>query len=72
MKRYSSFAWSALLLIISLSALFCFTACQKSPEEAREYGWFDFVIQDSDTTQNVVDMSFLNEGVAGSSGDRPT
>lgn len=33
-----------------------------------EYGWFDFVIPDSDTTSTPVDMSFLNEKVAGSAG----
>jgi hypothetical protein len=34
----------------------------------REYGWFDFVIPDYDTTHNVVDMSFLNEKEAGETG----
>jgi len=43
------------------------SSCQK-PDEIREYSWFDFVIPDSDTTRNAVDMSFLNEDIAGGSG----
>lgn len=54
---------SLLIVLIIISA-----ACKKSPEEKREYGWFEFVIPDSDTTRNAVDMSFLNEGIAGGSG----
>ena len=60
-----TFSVVSLLLV----ALFMFSAaCKKSPEEKREYGWFEFVISDSDTTRNAVDMSFLNEEIAGSSG----
>lgn len=43
-------------------------SCQNKQNEKLEYGWFDFVIPDSDTTSNEVDMSFLNEKVAGGSG----
>ncbi len=68
MKRFYSSVSVTLLLMISFSALLSLKACQKSPEEAREYGWFDFVIPDSDTTHNAVDMSFLNEDIAGGSG----
>lgn len=38
------------------------------PEDEREYGWFPFVVQDLDTTGSLVDMSFLNDGIAGESG----
>ncbi len=57
-----------LLLLISVSVIILFTTCRKTPEAGREYGWFEFVIPDSDTTHNEVDMSFLNEGIAGASG----
>jgi hypothetical protein len=54
-------------MISFLTVLFV-TACRQAPDEKREYGWFDFVITDSDTTGNAVDMSFLNDGIAGGSG----
>jgi hypothetical protein len=44
------------------------TACQNKQDQKMEYGWFDFVIPDSDTTATPVDMSFLNEKVAGGAG----
>ncbi len=59
---YSFIGTSLMMFMVLLSG------CQKPPDEPRTYGWFDFVIPDSDTAQNVVDMSFLNEGIAGSSG----
>jgi hypothetical protein len=42
-------------------------SCQRV-DETRQYGWFDFVIPDLDTSATVVDMSFLNSEIAGSSG----
>jgi len=54
--------------MICFSSILFLASCQKATEEKREYGWFDFVIPDSDTTHNAVDMSFLNKEVAGSSG----
>lgn len=53
---------------VFLLILLFIASCQNKPDEKREYGWFDFVITDSDTTNTVVDMSFLNEKVAGGSG----
>jgi hypothetical protein len=67
MRPYSFIYLRAFCIVIIILFTF-FTACQKAPVEKREYGWFEFVIPDSDTTHNIVDMSFLNEGVAGSSG----
>jgi len=43
-------------------------SCMNKPKEKLEYGWFDFVIPDSDTTSTPNDMSFLNEKAAGGSG----
>lgn len=37
-------------------------------EESAQYGWFDFAISDLDTARNDIDLSFLNEKVAGESG----
>ena len=51
-----------------LMIIFILAGCQNKPGEIREYGWFDFVIPDSDTIRNDVDMSFLNENIAGTSG----
>lgn len=48
--------------------IFLVPSCQKQMAEKLEYGWFDFVIPDTDATQNTVDMSFLNEEPAGASG----
>ena len=57
---------SMAILILTCSSLF---SCEISSEQVtREYGWFDFVIPDYDTTHNVVDMSFLNEKEAGETG----
>jgi hypothetical protein len=43
-------------------------SCNQPPEKVPEYGWFDFVVEDLDTTRNVIDLSFLNESVAGENG----
>jgi hypothetical protein len=56
------------IIMTSVIALFIVSSCKQSPELKREHGWFSFVIPDSDTIHNVVDMSFLNTDVAGSSG----
>jgi len=57
---------SGVILILTCYSLF---SCETSSElMTREYGWFDFVIPDYDTTHNVVDMSFLNEKEAGETG----
>ena len=55
------------LLIFVFTQLFA-VSCQEKPDEVRDYGWFEFVIPDSDTISNAVDMSFLNEEIAGGSG----
>jgi hypothetical protein len=64
-----SFVFSSrkILAIIILTNLALFS-CDTSTDMPREYGWFDFVIQDYDTIHNVVDMSFLNEKEAGETG----
>ncbi len=48
--------------------MFAVLSCNGSRSGVHEYGWFSFVIPDSDTSHNVVDMSFLNNSVAGSAG----
>ncbi len=68
MRHSNFFPLRASMLMLFFLALLFIAACQKSPVENREYGWFDFVIPDTDTTHNAVDMSFLNEGPAGGSG----
>lgn len=55
---------SSILIVLTIFT----SSCKKSPGEKREYGWFEFVIPDSDTTHNSVDMSFLNSEIAGGSG----
>jgi len=50
-----------------IPALFMFS-CGQGPIDKSEYGWFDFVITDLDTTKNAIDLSFLNEDVAGANG----
>jgi len=42
-------------------------SCRQA-DETREYGWFEFVIPDLDSSATVADMSFLNPLPAGSSG----
>jgi len=68
MKHFNSTSTRTLFLMISFPALLFITTCQKSPDATREHGWFSFVIPDSDTTHNAVDMSFLNDEIAGASG----
>ena len=68
MKHFNSNKLSNILISPCLLILILFTACQNNADEIREYGWFDFVIPDSDTTDSSVDMSFLNEDIAGGSG----
>jgi hypothetical protein len=69
--RLSKLIWcrtfSVMSAILIAPLIFC-SGCKKTVEEKREHGWFSFVISDSDTTHNVVDMSFLNKDIAGSSG----
>lgn len=66
MKR--SLIFQVAIVCLVLSMVISISSCKKAPVETRSYGWFDFVIPDSDTTQNAVDMSFLNEKIAGESG----
>jgi len=54
--------------VIFVAAIIMLAACNQLPEESPEYGWFDFVVQDLDTTKNEIDLSFLNEDVAGENG----
>ena len=55
------------LLLICSVIVISITSCNGT-NEVREYGWFDFVIPDLDTSATVIDMSFLNSEIAGSSG----
>ncbi len=55
-------------MVLIVFALLFTLSCRDKSDAVREYGWFEFVIPDSDTTSNAVDMSFLNEKIAGGSG----
>jgi|WetSurMetagenome_2_1015567.scaffolds.fasta_scaffold00169_9 hypothetical protein len=55
-------------IVISIIIILFVSSCKQTQDQNRAYGWFDFVIPDSDTSRNVVDMSFLNEKIAGGSG----
>ena len=68
MKSLNLFSIRRSYILTSLLFVLFISACQTEPVEKREYGWFDFVVPDLDTTVNVVDMSFLNIGDAGGSG----
>jgi hypothetical protein len=68
MKRSNSFYLRASWIMMSFLIVLFFSTCKLAPDKNRAYGWFDFVIPDSDTSRNVVDMSFLNDGLAGGSG----
>jgi hypothetical protein len=57
--RFIFFAFVSFILVMP--------ACQRT-DETREYGWFDFVIPDLDSSATIVDMSFLNSGIAGNTG----
>ncbi len=57
-----------LCLVILTFSVILLASCAKEKEEIPEYGWFDFVVSDLDTTENVINLSFLNEDVAGESG----
>lgn len=54
------------LVLMSLVFILSLIACQT--EVSREYGWFEFAVADLDSTDNPVNISFLNEEVAGGSG----
>ena len=53
---------------IAISIAVTFAISCNPTEETAEYGWFDFVMQDLDTTKNEIDLSHLNEDVAGENG----
>lgn len=67
MKRSADRNCRHYFLLISMFIALIISSCQQA-DETREYGWFDFVVPDLDTTATVVDMSFLNSEIAGSSG----
>ncbi len=54
-------------LLISSLIIILIISCH-NVDETREYGWFEFVIPDLDSSATVADMSFLNPLPAGSSG----
>lgn len=67
MKRADIKHLSRFVFVASVFCILIMPACQRT-DEIREYGWFDFVIPDLDSSATVVDMSFLNSGIAGSTG----
>ncbi len=68
MKLVLSLIFKSLRITLPVLIFIVIACCHNTANDVREYGWFDFVIPDSDTIQNDVDMSFLNESQAGSSG----
>jgi hypothetical protein len=67
MKRADIKHVNWIIFFTSVSFILLMPACQRT-DETREYGWFDFVIPDLDSSATVVDMSFLNAGIAGNTG----
>ncbi len=67
MKKILHLSSGSYLPVICIMITLLITSCAKT-DQTREYGWFEFVIPDLDTSATVVDMSFLNPEVAGSSG----
>ncbi|HUX96789.1 MAG TPA: hypothetical protein VMV47_13730 [Bacteroidales bacterium] len=67
MKKILDFSSRSYLLVICILFTLLFASCGKT-DQTREYGWFEFVIPDLDSSATVVDMSFLNSEIAGSSG----
>ena len=67
MKK-NSILRSALLFLFVSAFLFLFMTSCNNANQKREYGWFDFVISDLDSSATVTDMSFLNPSPAGSMG----
>jgi len=63
-SNFSRIIFSIALVTLTLAI----GSCKTHKTEVREHGWFSFVIPDSDTTHNVVDMSFLNSVPAGAKG----
>jgi len=63
----TGFLRSSLIAIAAFVLMFAIS-CRDKTDAPGEYGWFEFVIPDSDTLSMAVDMSFLNEKVAGGSG----
>ncbi len=53
-------------IYMTISILF-FNSCAQKPD-VPDYGWFEFAVTDLDTTRNEIDLSFLNEDIAGASG----
>lgn len=68
MKRFYLISARTSVLMLFFPVLFLMTGCKNGPSEIREHGSFSFVIPDTDTLHNDVDMSFLNSEAAGSSG----
>ncbi len=65
LKLKSNFRIGFVLILLSMILQI---SCTPEKEEIPEYGWFDFVISDLDTTKNAIDLSFLNEKIAGENG----
>ncbi|HNR40666.1 MAG TPA: hypothetical protein PKL65_00410 [Bacteroidales bacterium] len=68
MKITASLFPGILRIALPVFILFVTNGCRNTGNNVREYGWFDFVIPDTDSLSNDIDMSFLNESVAGASG----
>lgn len=56
------------IIYLALLTAFFWVSCNPAPDIHPEYGWFDFVVKDLDTTRNEIDLSFLNEDEAGQGG----
>jgi hypothetical protein len=68
MKSYKTHSLFRIEYLLFSFLMILQISCSQENEEIPQYGWFDFVVTDLDTTKNAIDLSFLNENVAGENG----
>lgn len=55
------------IIIFGVLAILIFS-CNPYPEQVPKYGWFEFVVKDLDTAETDINLSFLNQDMAGKNG----
>ena len=55
------------ITVFGVLAILIFS-CNPYPEQVPEYGWFEFVVKDLDTAETEINLSFLNQDMAGKNG----
>ncbi|HLF33368.1 MAG TPA: hypothetical protein VI583_03965, partial [Cyclobacteriaceae bacterium] len=68
MKKIYSILHIICIFLILGALMLTIYSCTGTSGEIREYGWFDFVIPDLDTSDTEVNLAFLNDEEAGSTG----